>query len=74
MIQNNLQLLLEKEMNRKKFLATVGVIMLSILGVTGFLKKLTDPELSLTPGNIKSADGTNNKKQFKTFGSSVYGG
>ncbi len=62
MAQKNLQKLLDKQMNRKQFLAHVGAGALLVTGVSGLLKNLVDfggkPRSSVAGG----------------YGSSSYGG
>ncbi|HUQ85067.1 MAG TPA: hypothetical protein VM077_01980 [Candidatus Limnocylindrales bacterium] len=62
MVKKNLQQLLEKRMTRKKFIATSGMMALTVLGVTGTLKKITE---------LPQAENTTPKSNG--FGSSPYG-
>lgn len=62
-MNGHIQKILTKEMSRKEFLAYLGMITLTIFGISAFLKNLS----SLNP--IK-----NTKKLTKTsFGSGAYG-
>lgn len=58
------QKLLNRKMNRREFLLSLGVITLAVTGISGILKTLKDPNL-LGYKSIKSKQG---------FGSGPYGG
>jgi len=53
--------LLNKEMNRKEFLAHIGALLLAVIGIGALLRTLSDPH----PGKKTSSNG---------YGSSNYGG
>lgn len=61
MAHKNLQILFDKKMNRKQFLAHIGAGMLAIMGISGLLKSLVEynPE---------------KRTVVNSFGSSAYGG
>lgn len=61
-IQNNLQKLFQKNMDRKEFIAHVGAGLLTVTGMTGLLKHLVE------------YGGNSNRQVSDGYGSSSYGG
>ena len=62
MIQRELQKLFVKDMNRREFLAHVGAGVLTIIGVTGVIKHLTE------------LNGPKQRSGSVGYGLSAYGG
>lgn len=61
MSNNKLNQFLTQKMSRKQFLVYLGLGFLSLIGISDFLKKLSDPSLF-------------RKKATQGFGSDAYGG
>jgi hypothetical protein len=62
-----LQDLLSKDMDRKEFLIHVGGVMLAVVGITGLIKKLSDPFGKTRPSTANTSSGVG-------YGASTYGG
>ncbi|MCB9813260.1 MAG: hypothetical protein H6772_02525 [Pseudomonadales bacterium] len=55
--------LFSKEMNRKEFLLHIGVVLLTLFGISGILRTLSNPHIL-----------SSSKQHLSTFGSGTYGG
>lgn len=67
MIKTNIQTLFATEMDRKKFLAYAGTVLLSVVGITGVIKVLT--QAHPTPSHQQKSYPI----QTSGYGGSVYG-
>ncbi len=67
MIKTNIQTLFATEMDRKKFLAYTGTVLLGVFGITGVLKVLTQAH------HTPSHDQKSYPVQTSGYGGSVYG-
>lgn len=63
MIQGEIQKLLQKDMNRRQFLAHIGAGFLMIIGVSGLIKHL-----------LQFDSAGKNKQLASGYGASAYGG
>ncbi len=63
MLSNNLNKLLEQKMSRKQFLLRLGLMLFLFTGISGIIKKFSDPDSF-----------NHHQKQSNSFGGGSYGG
>ena len=59
--------LFQKEVDRREFLTHIGGALIAVIGISGFIKKVTDP-FNKRPAAPQI------KQQVSSYGSSAYGG